>query len=653
MPTTIYDSSHLTIRKDAKAKANSFITRISPPNNTTGYAPLLGIYDNSIMNDVKMGQMLDYKKCDGGTILINPGCPCPLSNSPNFVPPGSVSNIRYIIGSIILQWNTPTTGTGPFSYIVTPYLRGTALTPVTTSDTQYRFTTLTDGEPYTFTVCAVTNNVMGPVIQTTDPIIMPPSTLSQIMTSGSASGDITDAFKYIINSGLDNILNYIASKNLGPTVGSRLTYIWTMSIVSAWNWVHPDNKVNGIKDGWNWDNVLSTPLSDSDAIIWLCSVIDYVTPLLMTGSTYTSIYNCPSSDIQRVKAAGQWSNWSAAWTIWYNSRTNDGSALAISTQPSGSANWNNTIVIDGKTVTDISGFPAPLSWTRLTVLGNKQNYLTYNWLDVASTCLSAADASGIIDSVAPKTGVDRDAEIDVVKNLTASLTDQQKMQAEFWAGGKNTVAPPGMFVWLWKEYVRKINVSLQNIPYSLLDLAIHLFEGSRITWGIKRKYMEARPIQEIRRRYKNQQITSWTGSVSGDQWVPYQESNFVTPPFADFPSGHSHFSRAFALTMNKWFGTSIQSGVQITYDRQKLLSPMFKTDEQTTFGNFTITAGNSQIQSGIPTSSVVFSFTNWNDMAESAGTSRFYGGIHAETAHTASKTTAELVDQKINATWWV
>ncbi len=36
-------------------------------------------------------------------------------------------------------------------------------------------------------------------------------------------------------------------------------------------------------------------------------------------------------------------------------------------------------------------------------------------------------------------------------------------------------------------------VSVQVL--SLLDLGLHFFEGSRVTWGLKQKYMQARPIQ--------------------------------------------------------------------------------------------------------------------------------------------------------------
>jgi hypothetical protein len=87
MPTTIYDSSLLTKRRMEKAQSGNFIGRIqNGVNSTTGYAPALGIYDQSIINNVKLGQMTDIKKCGGSYInangqsvaayAVDTGCPC-------------------------------------------------------------------------------------------------------------------------------------------------------------------------------------------------------------------------------------------------------------------------------------------------------------------------------------------------------------------------------------------------------------------------------------------------------------------------------------------------------------------------------------------------------------------------------------------------
>ena len=77
MSTTIYDSSLLTQRKQAKAESGSFINRIlNYANPKTGYSPALGIYDQSIINSVKDGTMKYYRKGTGGVTLVDNGCPC-------------------------------------------------------------------------------------------------------------------------------------------------------------------------------------------------------------------------------------------------------------------------------------------------------------------------------------------------------------------------------------------------------------------------------------------------------------------------------------------------------------------------------------------------------------------------------------------------
>lgn len=654
MPTTIFDSSQLTKRRGDKAIANSFLTRMGFPNNLPGSAPYLGITSNSIMNAVKSGSMTQYTRYPT-CVAISPGCPCPQTNAnvntdttTNGIP-GSVSNITITIGSIIVSWNPPATGTGPFSYIITPYLDGTALEPVTTTQTSYRFADLEEWRPYTFTVCAMNTFGSSPTI-VTDYILAPPSDLSLILSGSSQTITPEHSLKYVLNIALNRVLKYVASVNLGPTKGSRFIYVWIMSVVSAWNWVRSESMITGIKDNWNWNTKLASSLSDNDSIIWLCTVIDYITPFFIP-SGYTTLFSCSDTIVNRVKIAGEWNNWVSAWQTWFNGRDADGYKAATTTQPTESANWNKTIVIDGTTVNNISEFPQPQEWTRLTVQGKKQGYLTHTWDSVQSTCLNEENEAAIQDYVVPLTGLNRDAEVDAVLEITAGLTDEQKIIAEFWAGGPGTVSPPLMFIWLWKKYIlSRDSDTSSTIMYSLLDLAIHLFEGGRVTWRLKAAYMEARPIQEIRRRYAGQQIQSWNGMVDGAQWVPYQEANFVTPPFADFPSGHSHFSRAFALTMTKWFGENIQKG-KVFYDKLELICPVFKTGVSGTFGDFTIPIGKSSIQTNVPSSPITLSFSTWNDMANQAGMSRLYGGIHCLTAHTASQTVAGIVDIYINSTW--
>lgn len=76
MPPTIYDSSLLTQRRKMRVEAGSFQRRIQGTPSQTSYAPRLGIYDQSIINSVRTGNMIFYKKKDTGCVEVSNGCPC-------------------------------------------------------------------------------------------------------------------------------------------------------------------------------------------------------------------------------------------------------------------------------------------------------------------------------------------------------------------------------------------------------------------------------------------------------------------------------------------------------------------------------------------------------------------------------------------------
>jgi hypothetical protein len=52
-----------------------------------------------------------------------------------------------------------------------------------------------------------------------------------------------------------------------------------------------------------------------------------------------------------------------------------------------------------------------------------------------------------------------------------------------------------------------------------------------------------------------------------------------------------------------------------------------------------------------PAVPVVFSFSNWNQIADAAGVSRIYGGIHTENANVASQISADLIHVLIDSSW--
>jgi len=472
-----------------------------------------------------------------------------------------------------------------------------------------------------------------------------------------------------IFTALEDLLVYNASISLPPTRSSRIVYLWFFTIASAYSWVSSTTSITGTKDSWNWDTKNVLP-DDTDIFVWMTQVMintmsnfvpSYDTSLLLEQerTNYGWTTEKQQAVVDKVKSQANFTLWLSTWQTWYTSRQADGN-IAAGVAATNAQLPNGATVLDvtmSQDFTDSTDYPAPRKWTPLLVSGIKRNFLTYGWADVKSTCLTASDETTIKSKATAKylgTTAARDTEIDNLVTLANSLTDEQKATAEFWAGGPLTVSPPAMMVWFWKKYIELSTPALDVTIYSGLELAINLFEGSRITWALKRTNMEARPIQEIRRRYDGENLINYDGNtINGSVWVPYQETNFVTPPFADFPSGHSTFSQGFANVMNAWFTPSIPTDSMNVSDLY-LLSPMYTGlgTLEVSISDIVVKAQTSKIQTGVvPAADVHLTWSVWQDIADSAGVSRQYGGIHCASAHAGGQVVANEAFSLIATRW--
>lgn len=498
--------------------------------------------------------------------------------------------------------------------------------------------------------------------------IMTEESMSQQTTSTPMNLPCISIITQIFTA-LEDLLVYNASISVPPTRSSRIAYLWFFTVASGYSWVSPTASITGTKDSWNWNtkNLIS---DDMKVFVWMTQVLvntmsnfipSYSTSLLLEQQRVNFGWTAEEQQamIDQVKLEGNFTLWLSTWQTWYAGRQADGFVAAAvaptdAQLPNGATTLNVTTSQD---FTNATAYPNPRKWTPLLVGGAKKNFLTYGWGNVTSTCLTAGDETTIKSAANTQflgTSAARDAEIDSLVNVTNTLTDQQKAIAEFWAGGPLTVSPPCMMVWFWKKYIEVANPALNVMIYSGLELAINIFEGSRLTWALKRENMEARPIQEIRRKYAGQNVTNYDGTtIDGSIWVPYQETNFVTPPFADFPSGHSTFSQAFANVMNAWFSPTIPTNSMNVSDLY-LLSPMY-----TGLGSLTVSlsdipikAQTSLIQTGlVPAADVRLTWSVWQDIADSAGVSRQYGGIHCISANLGGQAVANTAFPLITSRW--
>jgi hypothetical protein len=94
------------------------------------------------------------------------------------------------------------------------------------------------------------------------------------------------------------------------------------------------------------------------------------------------------------------------------------------------------------------------------------------------------------------------------------------------------------------------------------------------------------------------------------EWLPYQQFDFVTPPFAGYTSGHSGFSRAAAEVLTLLTGDAYFPGG---------------------YGEFLASTGADGFDLGFefgPNQDVPLTWATYYDAADEAGLSRIYGGIH-------------------------
>lgn len=238
-----------------------------------------------------------------------------------------------------------------------------------------------------------------------------------------------------------------------------------------------------------------------------------------------------------------------------------------------------------------------------------------------------------------------------ILDVSESLTDEQKMCAELWEG--SVLTPPAINYALLTCLFAASNTPLAKACKIYLMLGIGLFEASIVTWDIKYKIMEPRPIQTVRMYFPQVSTSTHYGSSKGKFWCPYQKIPTMTPPFPDTTSGHSCFSAVSAAIIAHFFGKRIPKNIRILSDLLPLISPILLHNQQRNTPTFLdrvpVHKNASHICNICPRKDVLFLFQTWSDLANHAGMSRIYGGIHYHTSNTDSLYVGKLLSREIIA----
>jgi hypothetical protein len=222
------------------------------------------------------------------------------------------------------------------------------------------------------------------------------------------------------------------------------------------------------------------------------------------------------------------------------------------------------------------------------------------------------------------------AQAQALLDISAGLTDEQKMIAEYWADGPSSELPPGHWN-LFAQFVSRRDHhgsnehGLERDVKLFFALTNAVADAGCCAWDNKRAFDSVRPITAVRTLFRGQMVRAWAGPyqgtklIDGAAWFPYQPTTFPTPPFPEYSSGHSNFSAAGAEILRR-FTHSDRFG-----------------------GSVTLPAGSSRVEPGaVPATYLTLSWPTFSDAANQAGISRRYGGIHFEQGDLDARVTGRI-----------
>lgn len=246
---------------------------------------------------------------------------------------------------------------------------------------------------------------------------------------------------------------------------------------------------------------------------------------------------------------------------------------------------------DGGAVIETLGFPqdyqltkGPSHWMPTNLIALQQKPLLPNWGKNRTFAMPEGTSCALPPP--PEYSEDKTSEFYKqameVYETKQSITPERRAIARFWADDAMlSMTPPGHWISIALQIFKRDNVELDKRVDTLARLGIAEGDAFIGCWQAKYQYDLIRPISYIRR-------------VIDPKWEPLLN----TPPFPEYPSGHSTQSGASAAVMTNLFGKN------------------FAFNDET----------------GKPAGLTPRSFTSFSEAADDAGISRMYGGIHFRAA---------------------
>ena len=209
--------------------------------------------------------------------------------------------------------------------------------------------------------------------------------------------------------------------------------------------------------------------------------------------------------------------------------------------------WSQT---DGGAVVENMGFPyeypltkGPAHWVPTSLVRQQQLPLLPKWGQNRPFVLKDGAACALPPppdySEDPASAFYQQA-LEVV-TVQASLNDEQRKIARYWSDDPMlSLTPPGHWLSIALQIIKRDNVGIEQSVDVLARLGIAVADGFIGCWNAKYQYDLLRPVTYIRR-------------VMDPKWEPL----LITPPFPEYPSGHSTQSAAAATVLTAFFGDNV------------------------------------------------------------------------------------------------
>ncbi len=318
-------------------------------------------------------------------------------------------------------------------------------------------------------------------------------------------------------------------------------------------------------------------------------------------------------------------------------------AAVIAFRATDGSNQYGTLSAAGTPYSDYSGYTTPNTPTAIVDPNEWQPLSVPNASGIYSTQKFATPFWGVVTPFAtlpPFWGRgparypswEYSVDSDLLLLYSATLNNTTKVIADYWADSPGTQLPPGHWSRIG-EFVSRRDQHTQDADVKMFfALNNALLDAGIDCWLIKRAFNSERPITSIHYLYTGKIVYAWkgyglgSGFLDGGTWQPYQEKTVITPPFAEYVSGHSMFSAAAATVLQN-FTRSDVFNFSVTYQ-----------------------PGGTSIEPGIaPTEPVTLTFPTFSYAAAQAGLSRRFGGIHFPEADLDGRFAGRVMGQ---IDWW-